>query len=356
MGAPQKILLIDDDQKFLDTLAELLSKVASEPEVRCTSSGQRALSLLEAEVFNLAICDLKMARMDGLQVVAVLRRRYPQLRTVVMTGLADEQLRARAYALGVDLFLQKPGTPEESKLFVECLESLLGRENTGGFRGIQSKTLVDIVQLECLSQSSSVLRIVEGTNEGKIWFTEGELIDAVTGDLAGEAALRRILTWKNGNFEVLQPDPRRPRAIYNNYQTLLLENAQMIDESASSSPAPAADAAAANGKPGLALLELTKFRGVEFIVACDGPDQYQAWGVENAPEFSAWARKTMDRFHKLGETLHLGQLRQVEGSTSQRHIAIVCRGAKEICVGLQRSLSPDQVRQTMKNILAKWAF
>ena len=225
MGATQKILLIDDDQTFLDTFAVMLSTTAGAPEVRCASFGQRALTLLEAEAFSLAICDLKMDRMDGLQVLAVVRRRYPHLRTVVMTGLVDEQLRARAYALGVDLFLQKPGSPEENTLFIECVESLLGRENSAGFRGMQSKTLVDIIQLECLSQSSSVLRIIEGANEGKIWFTDGELIDAATGDLTGEAAVRRILSWKNGSFEVLAAEPAHPRAIYQNYHTLLLENA-----------------------------------------------------------------------------------------------------------------------------------
>jgi hypothetical protein len=179
------------------------------------------------------------------------------------------------------------------------------------------------------------------------------LIDAETGELSGEAAIQKILSWKNGGFEVLPPDPARPRAIYNSYQGLLLESAQKIDETNDSKTN---GVAAAGGKPGHPLLELTKFRGVEFILACDGPEQFQSWGVENAQEFSVWTRNTMNRFHKLGEALHLGEVRQIEGATAHRHIAMVCRGAKDICVGMQGSLSPDQARQTMKNILAKWAF
>ena len=48
----------------------------------------------------------------------------------------------------------------------------------GGFRGIQNKSLVDIIQLECLSQNSLVLRVTNGPLSGKIWINNGEVIDA----------------------------------------------------------------------------------------------------------------------------------------------------------------------------------
>ena len=76
-------------------------------------------------------------------------------------------------------------------MFLECLESLLGNDDEGGFRGIQSKSLMDIIQMECLSQSSTVLRITRGTLVGKIWLLEGELIDAEAEGARGEAAFRQ---------------------------------------------------------------------------------------------------------------------------------------------------------------------
>src|SRR5436309_5739348 len=136
----------------------MLAQLPRRPELRTTSSGSRAMALLESEPFRLLICDLKMPKMDGLQVLSIVRRKYPQLRTVVLTSVLDEQFRSRVYALGVDLFWQKPGTEQEIKQFLDCIESLLDREAGPGFRGVQSKSLVDIIQLECISQSSSVLR------------------------------------------------------------------------------------------------------------------------------------------------------------------------------------------------------
>src|SRR5512144_1915931 len=177
MDEHHKVLLLDDDPDLLDMYREILAQLPSRPEVHTATSGARAMAMLEAEPFRLLISDLKMPKMDGLQVLSIVRRKYPQLRTVVLTSVQDEQFRSRVYALGVDLFWHKPGTDQEIKMFLECLESLLGREAEAGFRGVQSKSLVDIIQLECISQSSSVLRITNGALTARIWIQDGEIVD-----------------------------------------------------------------------------------------------------------------------------------------------------------------------------------
>src|SRR5208282_6168669 len=108
-----------------------------------------------------------------LQVLTIVRRRFPELRTIVLSGLEDEEFRSRAYALGVDLFWLKTDMQRHGQMFAECLESLLGRDNDTGFRGIQSKSLMDIIQMECLSRSSTVLRITRGPLVAKLWIQDG---------------------------------------------------------------------------------------------------------------------------------------------------------------------------------------
>src|SRR5436853_1654017 len=182
-----KILLLDDDQDFLDLYREMLSQhLSCLPDVRAASSGARALAVLESEPFNLLVVDLQMPKMDGLQVLSIARRKYPFLRLIVLTGIRDEQFRTRAYAMGVDQYWIKPETDQEMGLFMESIESLLSREAQGGFRGVQSKSLVDIIQLECLSQSSVTLKINNGLVSGKIWVQNGEVIDAETSELTAE--------------------------------------------------------------------------------------------------------------------------------------------------------------------------
>src|SRR5512140_2281317 len=142
MDKRPKVLLVDDSPELLEVYGELLKNLPSEPEIHTANSGTRALAMLEAEEYRLLICDLKMPKVDGLQVLSIVRRKYPQLRTVALTSVVDEQFRSRAYALGVDLFWHKPGNEQEIKMFLECIESLLGQESESGFRGVQSKSLM----------------------------------------------------------------------------------------------------------------------------------------------------------------------------------------------------------------------
>jgi len=361
MATPHKILLVDDDQDLLVLYREILAKLPSRPEIHTAASGARALALMESEPFTLLICDLKMPKMDGLQVLSIVRRKFPQLRTVVLTALMDEQFRSRVYALGVDQFWHKPSTEGEIKLFLDCIESLLGREAQSGFRGMQSKSLVDIIQLECLSQSSAVLKITNGAQTGKIWIQEGELIDATADDLVAEPAFSRILSWKTGTFETLPAEPSRPRTIFHSYQALLLETAQAMDESTGHDTevisAPTGENPAAQTPPASPLAALMRHQGVEFTLELSptAAKQFEAHGLENPEPMAAWTRQTMEKFHSLGNRLRAGQLDQVVCTGPQRHVALAPRRDTELCVGWHHTLSAAQIRKTMQSILTQWA-
>jgi CheY-like chemotaxis protein len=351
---------LDDDQDFLDLYREMLSQhLSCLPDVRAASTGARALAMLESEPFHLAIVDLNMPKMDGLQVLSIARRKYPELRLVILTAIRDEQFRTRAYAMGVDQYWIKPESDQETGLFMESIECLLSREAKGGFRGVQSKSLVDIVQLECLSQSSTVLKITNGLAEGRIWIQNGEITHAEAPGITAESAFQRILTWKTGSFENLPADLAQPRTIFTSYQGLLLNTAQAFDEAASQmSEAPTegpAAAEAASTAPQLA--ELSQLHGVEFVLALstDKNSVQDSWGLENPKPVADWMSKTLENFNSLGERLQIGELQQVIGTSSQRKVALAPSGKFELCVGFSSGISSEELQTTMKSILTKWA-
>jgi len=299
------------------------------------------------------VCDLNMPKMDGLQVLSIVRRKFPELRTVVLTSVIDEQFRSRVYQLGVDLFWQKPGSGEEIKQFLECVESLLGREIQNGFRGVQSKSLVDIIQLECISQNSIVLKISNGPLCGRIWIQNGEIIDSLTDELTGEMAFRRILSWRAGSFESLPPEPNRPRVIYNSYQGLLLESAQAADEAMH---APVELSEVESKSP---LAALSRYPGVEFLLVIkpdgkESKDSFDARGLENPEPVAGWSRQAMDRFRSLGDRLQAGPLQHVEGVSRQRNVALASHRNMDFCVGWKNGLSAGEVQESMKKLLALW--
>jgi CheY-like chemotaxis protein len=346
--APNRLLLVDDDPDLLEVYREILAQLPSKPEIHTANSGARAIAMLDSEPYRLLISDLKMPKMDGLQVLSIVRRKFPQVRTVALTSVLDEQFRSRAYGLGIDMFWHKPGNEQEIQMFLECLESLLGREDTGGFRGIQSKSLVDIVQLECISQSSSVLRIINGSLTGKVWILDGEIIDSEADELRGEDAFRKILSWRAGHFETLPAEPSRPRTIFKSYNGLLLESAQALDESVSQNKGQDLSGP---------LAEVSRINGVEFVlVAPESQEQTTvARGLENPKALEEWAKRSVVNFRSLGERLQVGPVEHVCGLGIQRHIALVKEGESLFCVGWQHSMSPGQIRESMKRVTSLWA-
>jgi CheY-like chemotaxis protein len=354
MDALHKILVLDDDADWLELCREIFAQMPSRPDVRTTTSGSRALALLESEPFRLLICDLKMPRMDGLQVLSVVRRRFPQLRTVVLSGLEDDEFRSRAYALGVDLFWLKNDMQRNSKMFVECLESLLGRDNDGSFRGVQSKSLMDIIQMECLSSNSTVLRITRGPLVAKLWLQNGELIDAEAEGACGEVAFRRIIAWKSGTFENLPPEPDRKRSITKPINALLLETAQTLDENAN--PSSETQFFDASHRKTTWKLSLLTREGAEFVVVVppDGLGEPDALGTQSTEQLATWTRHAAKLARKLGDKIEAGPLSHVAGQSSEKQYVVLPDGEKTYLVGWPASAAGHLLLEQTKKLAASW--
>jgi CheY-like chemotaxis protein len=353
MEKQHKILILDDDADWLELSREMLSALPSHPEILTATTGKRALALLQAEPIRLLICDLKMPRIDGLQILAIVRRRHPELRTVVLSALEDEEYRSRAYALGVDLFWIKMEMQRNSKMFMECLESLLGRDNDTGFRGIQSKSLMDIIQMECLSRTSTVLRITRGPIVAKLWIQDGELIDAEAAGARGEAAFRRILAWKSGTFENLPAEPEHERTILKPVNALLLETAQDLDETALPQEPDAAEEST-HRKTVWKLAMLTR-EGAEYVIAIPpaGMGEPEAIGTQDAKPLAGWARSAAAIARRLGDRLEAGPVLQIAGQGLERHVLVLNHEDKVFLVAWPLNAT-DNLLEKSRKLVASW--
>ena len=356
METPHKILILDDDADWLDLCREIFKQLPSKPEIRTITSSPRALGMLDSEPFRLLICDLKMPRMDGLQVLSVVRRRFPELRTVVLSGLEDEEFRSRAYALGVDLFWLKGDMQRNTKMFLDCLEALLGRDAVGGFRGVQSKGLMDIIQMECLSRSSTVLRITRGPLVAKLWLLGGELIDAEAEGARGEVAFRRILAWKSGTFENLPAEPDRERTITKPINALLLESAQAMDENAN--PSSETQFLDASHRKTIWKLSLLTNEGADFVISVPpaGQGETEVFGTQSqsGEQLATWTRRAAEVVRQLGEKIEAGPLQHVTGHNLEKQLVILPHGDKSFLVGWSAGTADNQLLEKSKKLVASW--
>jgi CheY-like chemotaxis protein len=356
METRHKILILDDDADWLTLCREQFSALPSHPEVLTARDAKRALALLETEKIRLLISDLKMPRIDGLQMLAIVRRRFPATRTVVLSGMEDEEYRSRAYALGVDLFWLKAELQRNTPMFNECLESLLGqldKEGDTGFRGVQSKSLLDIVQMECLARTSTVLRITRGPLVSKLWIQEGELIDAECEGARGEAAFGRLLAWKTGTFENLPAEPERERTIHKPVNALLLETAQTLDEKAHPSLEPDSVESDLHRKTMWKLAQLTR-EGADFVLVVPlAGGEPEALGTQSVGPLADWTRRAAEVARRMGERLEAGPLSHIAGQAADRQILMLLREDRAFLVGWPSDALENLPEKTRK-LVASW--
>jgi hypothetical protein len=241
-----------------------------------------------------------------------------------------------------------------SQMFLDCIESLLGRDMEGGFRGIQSKSLMDIIQMECLSRSSTVLRITRGPLVAKLWIQNGELIDAETEGARGEAAFLRILAWKSGTFENLPAESGRERTITRPVNALLLESAQSIDETADSVE-PGSIEQTAHRKTIWKLALLTR-EGAEFVIVVppEGQGEIETMGTQPSEPLAKWARRAVETAKRLGERIEAGPLSHIAGHNLERQMLVLNRGNECFLVGWPPNVAAGPLLEKSKKLVSSW--
>ena len=102
----EKVLLVDDEVDFLDTLSERMRTRGM--EVSTSSSGAEALKKVEQESYDVIILDLMMPGVDGLEALKILKEKKPELQVILLTGHASVEKGIEAMKLGAMDFLEKP--------------------------------------------------------------------------------------------------------------------------------------------------------------------------------------------------------------------------------------------------------
>lgn len=99
-----------------------------------------------------------------------------------------------------------------------------------GFVGeIEGLGLVDLVQFACLAGDDRKLSVLSEDNRGVLYFSDNEIVHAAFGELSGEEAFYRIMSWPSGTFSMLFASTN-VRTIDSSWNFLLLEAARRIDE------------------------------------------------------------------------------------------------------------------------------
>ena len=106
-----KLLFVDDEKGFVDVLSNRLKK--RKMDVCPAYSGTEGIRLLRSQDFDVALLDLKMEDMDGLEVLKIFKKMYPKMAVIMLTGHGSERAAREGIEYGAFDYLTKPCEIEE---------------------------------------------------------------------------------------------------------------------------------------------------------------------------------------------------------------------------------------------------
>lgn len=239
--AKQQILLVDADSSSARVLEVSLRSAGF--TVTTADSAENALEKLEHGAPDLILTDTRLPGADGFAFVRGLRTRAELKETPIVflteQGALEEKL--RGLELGVDDYLAKPIFVRE---VVTRVHMLLARKNQQRIAATESQSqvrtrfsgsledvaVVDLLQTIAISGKSGIAVVRRSDREAKLYFKNGQLVDAEVGDLRGEEAVYRTITWTTGIFDLEFRPVDRPTVIEATTNALLMEGMRRVDE------------------------------------------------------------------------------------------------------------------------------
>lgn len=101
-----KILLVDDEADFVQTLAQRLAMRELPADV--AMNGEAAMRLVTNEVPDVVVLDLKMTGIGGIEVLRHLKQIDPEIQVIILTGHGSDAIRYEVMFLGAYDYLEKP--------------------------------------------------------------------------------------------------------------------------------------------------------------------------------------------------------------------------------------------------------
>jgi DNA-binding NtrC family response regulator len=101
-----KLMLVDDEKRYLQTTAKLMKKKGI--EVVTAQSGEQALDLLGTYDVHVVILDIKMPGMDGFKTLRAIKTLYPQVEVIMLTGHATMDSAIEGLQFGAFDYVMKP--------------------------------------------------------------------------------------------------------------------------------------------------------------------------------------------------------------------------------------------------------
>jgi len=218
-------------------------------DVSETKSSKRVLRRLRDEPPSLVLVDLDVDHVTAFRLLQDLREDEALCRVPVafLTSQHDRILKIRALREGVDDLLSKSDDLEELLARVQNIvsrealrrEGKVARSRRGISGDLENLGFVDIVQVLSMGMKTACVTLRSNGSKGQIWFENGTVRHAESGNEKGESAFYEMVRWTDGSFVIEHGVQTRSQSIERDAMFLVMEGVRLMDESeAGASTAP----------------------------------------------------------------------------------------------------------------------
>ena len=121
-----KILIIEDEEPIRRVLVRILNEEDSKFEIHEASDGKKGLDSISKESFDLVLCDIKMPKIDGMELLQRTRKQNPSVPFIMLTGHGNIETAVESMKLGAYDFIPKP--PDLNRLITSVRNALEKKE------------------------------------------------------------------------------------------------------------------------------------------------------------------------------------------------------------------------------------
>jgi CheY-like chemotaxis protein/predicted regulator of Ras-like GTPase activity (Roadblock/LC7/MglB family) len=224
----KKLLIVEDEASEREKLKKAVEESFPHLEVLAAANGKEAVQTLQATPVSLVLTDLHMPTMDGFELLAHMNTQLPDIPAVVMGESRSSEDERQLNEMGHMEYLEKPVEVQTLKKTLE--RSLKTERASGALTGISIGSFLQLIELE---QKTCLLEVRHESREkkGYLYLHEGDLFDAVYGDMKSEKAALEIMSWDNVDIRFkTMPNRRISKRIHTELKGLIMEAMRLKDE------------------------------------------------------------------------------------------------------------------------------
>ena len=233
MSDNKKILIADSDRKVTASLKDVLKDRGY--EVIVSHDGAATLNKALSEMPAMIVLSVTIPTIDGIRLSQILRSN-PRTEVIPFVFLSESDLQIPHFHRHKDSLFIKPVNIDEVaariySVFDKVEKTLeVSREGKIIEGALSEVSLPDLLQMFSMNRKDGRLSLAKDKERGEVWNRDGNIIDAAIGDIVGEKALFRLLTWKTGSFKFLPTKVNAPQKINRPTDNLIMEGLRQYDE------------------------------------------------------------------------------------------------------------------------------